>query len=191
MRKFLLPLAVVFLATIIYFFVTKFVLISDEKNEPKIKILKISNTTIEPAIGNQILEYYASPSTTIQRDLTLIANVVENFSLLNKGDNPIPLGSNEEIAKALLGKNRSNLVFLSSASKALNGANQLVDRLGTPLYFHAESRDKVDIRSAGEDRVMWTADDVQRSYNGTFLSPESLTVPSLYKETKPGEKPTR
>ena len=37
---------------------------------------------------------------------------------------------------------------------------ELCDRWGTPFFFHAESAARMEIRSAGPDRRLWTEDDV-------------------------------
>lgn len=135
-----------------------------------------------PPIGNQILSHYADPSTPPRDDLMWMSRALSNFVLLVKGPQPLPLGANEEIAAALMGKNSSKLVFLKSPSPALNASGQLIDRWGTPLYFHAESKDRIDIRSAGPDRQLWTEDDIHRNADGHFrtaaeLLPESLFLP--------------
>jgi hypothetical protein len=101
------------------------------------------------------------------------------FCAAGKGDDPLPLGANEELAAALRGKNRGQLEFISEGSPALNAQGQLVDRWGTALFFHAKGRDRVDIRSAGLDRAMWTADDVHRLHDGRYLRGADLEAPSL------------
>jgi hypothetical protein len=138
----------------------------------------------EVLIGEKILERYAAAATSPREDLEAIHRVLQNFSLLVKGGDPLPLGANEEIAAALLGKNKASLRMLSNRSAAFNDKGQLVDRWGTPLYFHAHARDRIDIRSAGPDRAMWTEDDIHREHNGHFLSTEELLPASLYKDTR-------
>lgn len=144
------------------------------------------SVTVEPKIhesslpGDAMLSTYAAETSTVQQDLTWISRVLDNFAVLVKGDTPIPLGANEEVAQALLGKNRAKLAFISSTSPALNRAGQLIDRWGTPLFFHAESAQKIDLRSAGPDRQMWTKDDVHRCHNGSFLVGEKLNPSSLF-----------
>lgn len=130
--------------------------------------------------GDLMLASYASPTSDAQQDLTWLARVMDNFSLLVKGDTPIPLGANEEVALALLGKNRAQLAFISAGSPALNPQGQLIDRWGSPLFFHAESSQKIDVRSAGPDRAMWTSDDIHRCHDGSFLQGEKLNPPSLF-----------
>lgn len=136
--------------------------------------------------GDAILKGYGGNAGSVQRDLTAMAEVVGNFALLLKGDNPLPLGANEELAAALRGKNAAEMVFLSGDSAVLNGQGQLVDRWGTPLFFHARARDEVDIRSAGPDRAMWTGDDVHRLQDGRYLRGEALNAASLYEASEGG-----
>jgi hypothetical protein len=125
----------------------------------------------------EILKNYASPSTKPEDDLQAIAHVFSNLRLLVKGDAPFRMGANEEFAAALMGKNAAKEVFLRAPHACLNAKGQLVDRWGTPLFFHVRDRDRIDIRSAGPDREMWTADDVQRQHEGEFSRGEALPEP--------------
>lgn len=129
--------------------------------------------------GDAILKSYAQEGGTIEGDLGALAEVVGNFALLVKGREPLPLGANEELAAALQGKNAAELEFVSPGSAALNDQGQLIDRWGTPLFFHAKARDRVDIRSAGPDGTMWTEDDVHRLHDGRYLRGAALNAPSL------------
>lgn len=136
----------------------------------------------DPPFAERILADYADPARPPEDDLRDIARMLGNFALLVKGDNPLPLGANEEIAAALRGKNRAGLRALPEDHRAFNAKGQMVDRWGSPLYFHAQSRDRLEIRSAGPDRVMWTADDLHRKHDGQFLHGEELLAPSLSDE---------
>lgn len=142
-----------------------------------------ADTTAAPLFGERILAQYADPARPPEEDMHGIARTLENFVLLIKGDNPLPLGANEEIAAALRGKNRGKLRALPDTHPAINAAGQIVDRWATPLFFHAQSRDRIDIRSAGPDRKMWNADDLHRKPDGRFLRGEALLAPSLFDES--------
>ena len=74
-----------------------------------------------------------------------------------------PTGSNAEITAALTGANRLGLVLIPRTHPAINAEGELCDRWGTPYFFHSESRRRTTVRSAGPDRRMWTADDVEHS----------------------------
>jgi hypothetical protein len=76
------------------------------------------------------------------------------------GENPV--GNNAEITKALLGANLKQLKIPVPTGSQVNADGELCDRFGTPYFFHQLSGTQMEIRSAGPDRKMWTADDVQR-----------------------------
>jgi hypothetical protein len=72
-----------------------------------------------------------------------------------------PVGTNPEITKALNGENPKEVRFIGEDSGlCINARGELVDYWGTPFFFHQLSASEMEIRSAGPDRVMWTADDL-------------------------------
>ena len=74
------------------------------------------------------------------------------------GENPI--GTNAEIMKALMGANPKQATLGPPEGIPLNSKGELVDQWGTPYFFHQLSRNLTEVRSAGPDKVMWTADDM-------------------------------
>jgi hypothetical protein len=139
-----------------------------------------------PLPGELILKNFGSPSGRPEGDLSMLANALSNLTLLIKAADPFPMGSNEEFAAALRGKNRTRLRFLPDVHRAFNAQDQLVDRWTTPLFFHAVAHDRIDIRSAGPDRQMWTEDDLHRKYDGQFLRGKDLNPRSLFDSGRPG-----
>lgn len=94
------------------------------------------------------------PATVMQNMSRAIYQYGETF-----GGNPV--GNNQEITSQLSGKNPKHLDFISEAAGLrINGDGELVDPWGTPYFFHQLSGSDTEIRSAGPDRIMWTADDV-------------------------------
>lgn len=152
----------------------------DESHETHQSHLSHPAESPKPLIGTEILSHYADPAAKPEEDLTWMSRALDNLSLLVKSDDPLPLGANEDIADALRGKNKARLRFLPNDSPAFDKQGRIIDRWGTPLYFHAESRDHLDIRSAGPDRQMWTADDLHRRHDGSFLRGDDLQTPSLF-----------
>jgi len=100
-----------------------------------------------------------SPAGNIQSDLRIVLEVVDAFrtNFPREGN---PVGSNAEITATLTGANRLGLALIPRGHRAINAAGELCDRWGTPLFFHAESGRRMEVRSAGPDRRMWTEDDV-------------------------------
>jgi hypothetical protein len=137
----------------------------------------IRRSSRESLPGELILKTYASLSTRPEDDLQAMAHVFSNLQLLVKGDAPFRMGANEEFAAALMGQNAAKEVFLKAPHACLNEKGQIVDRWGSPLFFHVRDRSRIDIRSAGPDREMWTADDLQRQHEGEFFSGAGLPEP--------------
>jgi hypothetical protein len=93
------------------------------------------------------------PLTVLDKTRVLIHNYHAAF-----GENPV--GTNPEIAAALQGKNPRQINFLADSGLRLNGKGEIIDGYGTPFFFHQISGNEMEIRSAGPDKVMWSADDL-------------------------------
>lgn len=131
------------------------------------------------SIGETTLRDYAKPSASPEHDLDLMAQLMNNFLLLVKPAASRPLSANEDWADALRGRNPARERFLPDQHAALNARGQLVDRWGTPLFFHALGNGQFEIRSAGPDRKLWTADDIHRNADGSFHKGAELHSASL------------
>jgi len=70
-------------------------------------------------------------------------------------------GENMLIVESLNGANEKGLRFLPGGNPFVNEQGELVDRWGTPYFFHPVSRDEMEIVSAGPDAELWTEDDVR------------------------------
>lgn len=74
------------------------------------------------------------------------------------GENPV--GSNAEIMRAVMGENSARARIGPPDGQSINEQGELVDRWGTPYFFHQISKSNMEVRSAGPDGVMWTVDDL-------------------------------
>jgi hypothetical protein len=92
------------------------------------------------------------------QDLEGVQLAIRNFRDVI-GENPC--GTNAEITQALLGNNLKQVKMTMPTGSQLNENGELVDRWGTPYFFHQISGTEMEIRSAGPDRKMWTRDDRQ------------------------------
>jgi hypothetical protein len=70
-----------------------------------------------------------------------------------------PVGNNAEITSALMGANRKG-ARLAPSDARLDGKGQMIDRWGTPYFFHQISATSMEIHSAGPDKIMGTDDDI-------------------------------
>jgi hypothetical protein len=142
-----------------------------------------------PLIGESILKGYADTNLPPENDLTLISHLMDNFTLIVKSAADRPLSANEDWAAALRGFNPAHERFLPDTHLALNADGKLVDRWGTPLFFHALGARRFELRSAGPDRKLWTADDLHRNADGSFRRGAALDAPSLLEAAARGTPP--
>jgi hypothetical protein len=124
-----------------------------------------SSTTIAaPEIDGANLQRASllnSPDQSVQDDLQIIADFVQ---LLDKAGLNYSVGDNADITAALTGTQyagQKGHVFPRQHNAIRSG--QLVDRWGTPFWFHANGPQQLEIRSAGADRELFTTDDITRN----------------------------
>ncbi|MGC4070927.1 MAG: hypothetical protein QM760_00080 [Nibricoccus sp.] len=101
-----------------------------------------------------------SDKTTALQDVRIVEGLVQNMQQSFKTTVIPPLGFNEEITRALTGRNPLELAFIPSNHPAINARGLLCDRWGTPFHFHPMANDRIDVRSAGPDKKLFTSDDV-------------------------------
>ena len=74
------------------------------------------------------------------------------------GDNPV--GSNAEIMQSVMGGNPAAARLGPPPGQTLNADGELLDPWGTPYFFHQLSAIRMEVRSAGPDKTMWSGDDL-------------------------------
>lgn len=126
-------------------------------------------------LGETILRDYANTNLPPENDLTLMSRLMENSLLLLKAAANRPLSANEDWADLFRGKNAAREEFLPAQHVAFNPQGQLVDRWKSPLFFHALGGGRFEIRAAGPDQKLWTADDIHRNADGSFRRGPDLT----------------
>ena len=118
------------------------------KPEPK-------TMTSSPSVVVQQVSEATDTATAI--DLDKISLILRDYRTIT-GENPV--GTNSEIMRALMGENPKGAKLGPPEGQILNGNGELTDKWGTPFFFHQLSRDRMEIRSAGPDKILWTGDDI-------------------------------
>jgi hypothetical protein len=113
-----------------------------------------------------------SPETTADNDLEILESIIEFYRRAN-GDIVPSGGLNEEIVRRMRGDNDMKLAVFPDSHPSLNARGQLLDRWGTPYYFHPVSHAEIEIRSAGPDGKLWTNDDISRGESQDALANSS------------------
>jgi hypothetical protein len=86
----------------------------------------------------------------------MITNLLQTVPL----DHRPPLGTNDEITRALTNRESLGDATLPDTHPAII-AGQLVDRWGSSWFFHQQSSGVIEVRSAGPDRRLFSEDDVK------------------------------
>lgn len=97
------------------------------------------------------------PHTEPGHDLETIQKLLEIY---RKANGVNPTGFNFEIVDALRGDNPIRYAVIPEDMPSLNADGELLDRWGTPYWFHPISGQVMDVRSAGPDQKLWTEDDI-------------------------------
>ncbi len=116
-----------------------------------------------------------SSKTNALQDVRIVEALVQNMQQSFKTAAVPPLGFNEEITRALTGRNPLELAFIPSTHPAINARGLLCDRWGTPFHFHPVAGDRIDVRSAGPDKKIFTADDVSTAPAPAAVASETDT----------------
>jgi hypothetical protein len=110
-----------------------------------------------PEEKSHLADELNSPATDVHADLRIVnAIFVAYRGAVHLED---PVGENGEITRALTGRNKIGFAFIPPDCPALNAKGELCDRWGSPYFFHQLSGERMEIRSAGPDKRLWTADD--------------------------------
>ncbi len=99
---------------------------------------------------------FAPPDEAALIEVDKVSLMIRDYHTL-AGENPV--GTNAEIMAAVMGGNPRQATLGPPEGMSLNEKGELIDRWGTPYFFHQLSRDQMEIRSAGPDKIMWTDDD--------------------------------
>jgi hypothetical protein len=94
-----------------------------------------------------------------ERDLEIVQQFLTLYGKAFKEG--MPTGDNGDITAALIGVadvTRPGQLFPRNHRAIRDG--QLIDRWGTPFWFHPNSSSQMEIRSGGPDKQMFTQDDV-------------------------------
>lgn len=99
----------------------------------------------------------AAVDPQVAEDIDQITLMLRAYRTLT-GENPV--GTNAEIMHTVMGGNPKGATLGPPENQTLNAAGELLDRWGTPYFFHQLAKERMEIRSAGPDRRMWNEDDL-------------------------------
>jgi len=99
----------------------------------------------------------ADSEPEVANDFDKISLMLRDYRTLTSEN---PVGTNAEIMKAIMGGNPKGARLGPPEGQSLDDKGELIDRWGTPYFFHQLGKDQMEIHSAGPDRRMGTEDDL-------------------------------
>ena len=136
-----------------------------KKSSPVITVEHVTEEDLaEPVVHNlhqpisPFAKRLADPTHTPIEDVEIIGEMLAYYTLKPSGG--LPLGTNQEVTKALTQKRPHEMPYLPRSHPAINRRGELTDRWKTPYFFHALSSQKIEVRSAGADTILYTEDDL-------------------------------
>jgi hypothetical protein len=125
---------------------------------PAPKLLRIREATPDAPI--QSWERLLVEDGTPAEDRTALQDIVSNYLQSAPHSTRPPLGTNGEITRALMDRDALGESAIPASHPAIV-SGELVDRWGSPWFFHQVSADLIEVRSAGADRKLFTEDDLK------------------------------
>lgn len=101
-----------------------------------------------------------APDGDGSEDVTALHRLLQQYQRALHNRQGTPLGDDIDLARALTGRNPMRQVFLPPGHPALGTGGHIIDRWGTPYHLHPRGNGAFEVRSAGPDRQLYTADDL-------------------------------
>lgn len=118
-----------------------------------------------------------APDSTAAEDVIVLHGMLRQYLRFLKNRQARPIGNDSDLVRVLIGNNPMKLVILPPDHPALGADGRLRDRFGTPYFIHPRGHLAFEIRSAGPDQKLFTADDLIENpapnSNAAELPPET------------------
>jgi hypothetical protein len=109
--------------------------------------------------GSPLAAELNSPTSDAARDVETLHALLRQYFVFLQRRPGHPIGNDTDLARVLTGHNPMKRVVLPPTHPALSPDGRLRDRWGTPYFIHPRGGGAYEIRSAGFDRKLFTADD--------------------------------
>ncbi|MGJ8652765.1 MAG: hypothetical protein ACSHX8_05790 [Opitutaceae bacterium] len=162
------PRFIVFLLLLVGIFLCTYFFLSNPQDQPnpidRPQVAQQAKSYQEDSVSNNripispMAKTLADPNGTAMDDLKALGDIFRYYPI--NDTRRLPIGTNQEITQALTKRVDLNLPFLPSNHPQIDDNGELLDRWQTPYFFHALSSERMEIRSAGPDRTLYTQDDL-------------------------------
>lgn len=110
--------------------------------------------------GQALADQLNAPAGDPAQDVITLHRILQQYQRVLHGQRSTPIGDDIDLARALTGRNPMRQLFISPTHPALARDGHILDRWGTPYHLHPRGKGAFEVRSAGPDRQLYTADDL-------------------------------
>ena len=106
-----------------------------------------------------LAEELNAPNGDAAHDVFVLHQILTLYQKALGSRQGIPIGNDSDLARAFSGRNPMHQFFIAPDHPAMGVKGHIVDRWGTPYQLHPRGYGAFEVRSAGPDRKLYTADD--------------------------------
>lgn len=110
-------------------------------------------------VGTPLAAELHRADSSAQQDVDTLKQIIQQYLEAIQNRPGPPIGDDADLARVLQGRNPLKLVVIPASHPIFSADGRMRDRFGTPYHVHARNSTAIDIRSAGPDRKLFTADD--------------------------------
>jgi len=103
-------------------------------------------------------KHFQSPGVPPEDDIRQLDELWRQFHQLVSPASHRPILENRDLVRIWSGVNKGRIRLIPE--NLVSPGGELLDRWGVPYHIHQMSSENIDFRSAGPDRVLFTADDL-------------------------------
>jgi hypothetical protein len=133
------------------------------KSKPKTEVpatLVLPSAPPSATQGSPLAARIHAANGSGQEDVEVLHEVLTQYLTAMQNRPGPPIGDDQDLARVLKGRNPLRRPVVAASHPMFSADGRLRDRWGSPYHIHAISTRRYEIRSAGPDRELFTADDL-------------------------------
>ena len=127
--------------------------------------LPIEAMPASPLLGETMLSKHGKSETPAELDIEIMSQFIQAATLENRHVDTFNFATNADLTEILLGKKGMSHPVITTTNPVIGkneyGEKVLLDRWSTPYLIHLVHRNKIEVISAGPDKIIGNKDDLR------------------------------
>ena len=121
---------------------------------------QVSNDLVPNPAAQRFASEFDAEAGDPSQDVIILHQLITMYISALGNRQGSPIGNDTDLARALAGLNPMRQYFLPPNHPSLAIPKHIIDRWGSPYFIHPWGHNAYEIRSAGPDRKLFSADDL-------------------------------